>query len=214
MKAGRFGAPTMLGAAALAVAAIQGHGQSVDAAGTADEISAADPRTVPADTRTVPADIGTAYALGPRATDTGFMATATGFGTATGTGATAAAATGGTTVTAVEFGAGSETATTTARLTAIEPVATAAPSAFDLRSADFAGPWIEAFGTWPSVDRNARLVAGSCSRAPFASNTPFPGIAAIGDPAEVDCVPLGIDTLRYSIPGPIRNMDPGPPLRI
>lgn len=193
MKPKRFGAPTMMGAVALAAVAMQSNGQPVDMAGTADEISTADTRSVAGSTHSA-----SLYAT------SGYDTVAE----------TATAATGVHSV--------------------VEPAAMTAPAAFDLRSADFATPYIQEsgvpesgiqesgiegfglrdFGTWPALERNAQLVAGSCSLAPFASNTPFPGIAAIGDPAEVDCVPLDIDTLRYSIPGPIRGIDPGPPLQI
>lgn len=199
MKPKRFGAPTMMGAVALAAVAMQSNGQLVDMAGTTDEIGTADTRSV----------AGITHSASLYAPDSGYRTAA-------------------------------ETVTAAAGVHAVvEPAAMTAPSAFDLRSADFAtshtresgvsaagiresgitGSGIEElgirdFGAWPAVERNARLVAGSCSLAPFTSNTPFPGIAAIGDPAEVDCVPLDIDTLRYSIPGPIRGIDPGPPLQI
>lgn len=84
---------------------------------------------------------------------------------------------------------------------------------FHLGAADL-GPRIESFGDWPSVDRSAQLASSTCSITPSASFTPAPGIADIGDPSEVECAPLGIDTLRYSVPGPTHGIDPGPPIYI
>ncbi|WP_230329152.1 hypothetical protein [Nocardia aurantiaca] len=54
----------------------------------------------------------------------------------------------------------------------------------------------------------------SCAVTPFVSGLPHPGIANIGDPQSSDCLRFGIDTLRYTIPGPARGVDPGPPLHI
>ncbi len=59
-----------------------------------------------------------------------------------------------------------------------------------------------------------RPVNESCALTPFVSGIPHAGIATIGDPRDQDCLRFGIDTLRYTIPGPARGVDPGPPLHI
>ncbi|MFI1915123.1 hypothetical protein [Nocardia sp. NPDC020380] len=61
---------------------------------------------------------------------------------------------------------------------------------------------------------SARPVANSCPVTPFASGDARPGISTVGDTQRPDCLRLGIDTLRYTIPGPARGIDPGPPVRI
>ncbi|UFS95482.1 hypothetical protein [Nocardia huaxiensis] len=96
--------------------------------------------------------------------------------------------------------------------TAAAPAASLGAASFDLRSADpFPAPTITAFGDWPSLERNAVEVRDSCVLTPPAATPPSPGIAPV---TAQDCLRLGIDTLRYTIPGPIRGVDPGPPMRI
>ncbi|MBF6235709.1 hypothetical protein IU474_01255 [Nocardia otitidiscaviarum] len=97
--------------------------------------------------------------------------------------------------------------------------ATAVASDFDIRSVEYDIPVpavrpVGDFGSWPAVDRTAEPAGGSCAVTPFATLPPAPGIAAINGPGVVECTPSGIDTLRYSIPGPIRGADPGPPVQI
>ncbi|MFE3256023.1 hypothetical protein [Nocardia sp. NPDC059229] len=60
----------------------------------------------------------------------------------------------------------------------------------------------------------ASPVDESCAVTPFVSGLPHAGIATVGDPRDQDCLRFGIDTLRYTIPGPARGADPGPPLHI
>ncbi|MGW4249010.1 hypothetical protein [Nocardia sp. NPDC004722] len=57
-------------------------------------------------------------------------------------------------------------------------------------------------------------VGQSCAVTPFVSGLPAAGIATVGDPQNLDCLRFGIDTLRYTVPGPVRGIDPGPPLHI
>ncbi|MFE3024293.1 hypothetical protein [Nocardia tengchongensis] len=59
-----------------------------------------------------------------------------------------------------------------------------------------------------------RPVGDSCAMTPFVSGLPGSGVATIGDPQSLECLRLGIDTLRYTLPGPVRGIDPGPPLHI
>ncbi|MFE4462979.1 hypothetical protein ACFROC_36955 [Nocardia tengchongensis] len=59
-----------------------------------------------------------------------------------------------------------------------------------------------------------RPVGDSCAVTPFVSGLPGSGVATIGDPQSLECLRLGIDTLRYTLPGPVRGIDPGPPLHI
>lgn len=61
---------------------------------------------------------------------------------------------------------------------------------------------------------SARPVENSCAVTPLASGDALPGISTVGDTRQPDCLRLGIDTLRYTIPGPARGIDPGPPVRI
>ncbi|WP_235947463.1 hypothetical protein [Nocardia terrae] len=57
-------------------------------------------------------------------------------------------------------------------------------------------------------------VGESCAVTPFVFGGPHAGIATVGDPKSLDCLRFGIDTLRYTVPGPARGIDPGPPLHI
>lgn len=59
-----------------------------------------------------------------------------------------------------------------------------------------------------------RPVGDSCAVTPLVSGLPGSGVATIGDPQSLECLRLGIDTLRYTLPGPVRGIDPGPPLHI
>lgn len=58
-----------------------------------------------------------------------------------------------------------------------------------------------------------RLVGDVCALTPFAVD-PQSGISGIDDPRSQECLRMGIDTLRYTIPGPVRGADPGPPRQI
>lgn len=60
----------------------------------------------------------------------------------------------------------------------------------------------------------AHPVGESCAVTPQVSGVPHLGIATVGDPKDLDCLRFGIDTLRYTLPGPVRGVDPGPPLHI
>ncbi|MEC3913229.1 hypothetical protein [Nocardia sp. CDC160] len=59
-----------------------------------------------------------------------------------------------------------------------------------------------------------RPINESCAVTPFVSGSPHAGIATAGDPKSLDCLRFGIDTLRYTVPGPVRGVDPGPPVHI
>ncbi|WP_228566334.1 hypothetical protein [Nocardia sp. SYP-A9097] len=61
---------------------------------------------------------------------------------------------------------------------------------------------------------DTHLIDQVCAITPSASNAPRPGVSGIDDPQHLDCLTLGTDTLRYTIPGPVRGVDPGPPLQI
>lgn len=61
---------------------------------------------------------------------------------------------------------------------------------------------------------DTHLIDQVCALTPWASGTPLPGISSIDDPQHLGCLTLGIDTLRYTIPGPVRGVDPGPPMQI
>lgn len=90
--------------------------------------------------------------------------------------------------------------------------ATFGPATFDIAStAAVHAAAVTAFGAWPSLERNAVEVHDSCVLTPPAAALPHPGIAPVNTQ---DCLRLGIDTLRYSIPGPVRGIDPGPPTQI
>ncbi|MFJ4658208.1 hypothetical protein ACIP5Y_43650 [Nocardia sp. NPDC088792] len=80
----------------------------------------------------------------------------------------------------------------------------------DGRPVQVADATIQVFG--PAL--SARPVENSCPVTPFASGDARPGISTVGDTKQPDCLRLGIDTLRYTIPGPARGIDPGPPVRI
>ncbi|WP_297621221.1 hypothetical protein [Nocardia sp.] len=68
------------------------------------------------------------------------------------------------------------------------------------------------FGVSDRLDTH--LIDQVCALTPWASGTPLPGISSIDDPQHLGCLTLGIDTLRYTIPGPVRGVDPGPPMQI
>ncbi|WP_245676925.1 hypothetical protein [Nocardia acidivorans] len=61
---------------------------------------------------------------------------------------------------------------------------------------------------------DTHLIDQVCAITPSASNAPRPGVSGIDDPEHLDCLTLGIDTLRYTVPGPVRGGDPGPPVQI
>ncbi|WP_330183311.1 hypothetical protein OHB26_06455 [Nocardia sp. NBC_01503] len=61
---------------------------------------------------------------------------------------------------------------------------------------------------------DTHLIDQVCAITPSASITPRPGVSGIDDPQHLDCLTLGIDTLRYTVPGPVRGGDPGPPVQI
>ncbi|WP_245568491.1 hypothetical protein [Nocardia concava] len=54
----------------------------------------------------------------------------------------------------------------------------------------------------------------SCAVTPLVSGIPHAGIATVDNPHSLDCLRFGIDTLRYTVPGPARGADPGPALHI
>lgn len=58
----------------------------------------------------------------------------------------------------------------------------------------------------------AHPVDEPCAVTPFVFGDAHPGIATVG--RTLDCLRLGVDTLRYTIPGPVRGVDPGPPIHI
>ncbi|MGX1806397.1 hypothetical protein ACWIGI_11840 [Nocardia sp. NPDC055321] len=58
-----------------------------------------------------------------------------------------------------------------------------------------------------------RLMNDACALTPFAV-PPTPGVTGVEVPERPQCLTQGVDTLRYTIPGPVRGKDPGPPLHI
>ncbi|MFI6870119.1 hypothetical protein [Nocardia sp. NPDC050406] len=214
MKPKRFGAPTMLSAVALAAVGMQASGAPGVTADPAALTSPVDESTRGATTEVAAVSATSGAADNPSDTSlTGATEFVPGHGSqriwdgdgefhssATVIDAAQAAFTR-------EAGASEPSAVST--LVADDSGA----AEFDLGATDFGGPRVESFGDWPSVDRTARF-ASTCSVIPSVSLAPLPGIADIGDPTEIECGPLGIDTLRYSIPGPTRGIDPGPPILI
>ncbi|MGW4355907.1 hypothetical protein ACWELJ_27845 [Nocardia sp. NPDC004582] len=84
----------------------------------------------------------------------------------------------------------------------------------DQRQVPAAGSPAPVGGMTRASDLELRPVGESCAVTPFVSGLPGSGVATIGDPHKTDCVRSGIDTLRYTLPGPVRGADPGPPLHI
>ncbi|MFF0609246.1 hypothetical protein ACFYUD_11300 [Nocardia tengchongensis] len=75
-------------------------------------------------------------------------------------------------------------------------------------------PWTASGVVARATAGEVRPVGDSCAMTPFVSGLPGSGVATIGDPQSLECLRLGIDTLRYTLPGPVRGIDPGPPLHI
>ncbi|WP_433670784.1 hypothetical protein ACQP06_04970 [Nocardia sp. CA-136227] len=84
----------------------------------------------------------------------------------------------------------------------------------DQRQEPTAGSPAPVGGMTRATDIELSPVGESCAVTPFVSGLPGSGVATIGDPHKTDCVRSGIDTLRYTLPGPVRGIDPGPPLHI
>ncbi|MFE5289052.1 hypothetical protein ACFRAQ_29145 [Nocardia sp. NPDC056611] len=84
----------------------------------------------------------------------------------------------------------------------------------DQRQDPTAGSPAPVGGVTRATDIELIPVGESCAVTPFVSGLPGSGVATIGDPHKTDCVRSGIDTLRYTLPGPVRGVDPGPPLHI
>lgn len=84
----------------------------------------------------------------------------------------------------------------------------------DQRQDPTAGSPAPVGGMTRATDIELTPVGESCAVTPFVSGLPGSGVATIGDPHKTDCVRSGIDTLRYTLPGPVRGIDPGPPLHI
>ncbi|MEV6069737.1 hypothetical protein AB0L82_24585 [Nocardia sp. NPDC052001] len=61
---------------------------------------------------------------------------------------------------------------------------------------------------------DTHLIDELCAITPSVSTVPHSGISRIDEPQHLNCQTLGIDTLRYTIPGPVRGVDPGPPVQI
>ncbi len=171
MKDNLFGAPIVVGAAALAGLGMHADDQSLRPASAAGEIGVADSLTG--------SDI---HGIGAQASGLPGFAPAV--------------------------------ADASVRPVSFQPASNAAET-FDLASAiDQAGPLFAAFGAWPSLERGAVQTGESCAFTPAITGNPHPGIASINDQGVLDCLGHGTGTLRYSVPGPVRGVDPGPPLAI
>ncbi|WP_306360420.1 hypothetical protein [Nocardia sp. CC227C] len=189
----RFGAPAILGAAAFAAVTLHSTGHP------ADDLAA----TAPGAGTTGDSD-----------------AASSGFGAADASSGTIGVSSGTSGIVSgtADVSSGADVNPTAAEIPG-SVASAAAASHFDIRSAEYDIPapavrQVGDFGSWPAVERAAEPAGGSCAVIPFATLPPSPGIAAINGSGAVECTPSGIDTLRYSIPGPIRGADPGPPIQI
>ncbi|MFC9998507.1 hypothetical protein [Nocardia sp. NPDC127526] len=73
---------------------------------------------------------------------------------------------------------------------------------------------LTAIGLQTADAPSAGATAEPCALAPSITNIPRQGISAIDEQQDAECLRLGIGTLRYTIPGPARGIDPGPPVQI
>ncbi|WP_245663187.1 hypothetical protein [Nocardia inohanensis] len=186
MKDNLFGAPIVVGAAALAAVGMHADDQSTQHASAIGEIGTAD-SLAGSDIR--------------------------GIGDATPGLPSFASAIRDASASAVRDASGSTVRDASAPLS-FQPASNSAAT-FDLTTTlDQAGPLLAAFGDWPAVERSALQAGDACAFTPSVNTDPRPGISSIGDPQELDCLGRGTGTLRYSVPGPVRGADPGPPLAI